>query len=500
MGATSTLTHEQSRLTDVARPLRTWAVTGAVVLSALFAVLAPIWTVRYIPLVDYPNHLASAFVLAHLNDPRFHFHSFYVSNWNSYPYLMMTAILVLLQKVVSINLAGRFLLSLSVISVPAAAWWFLRVVNAGQESLALWTLLTAQNLYFFLYGFINMQLSLALCLVVIAAWVLWLSKPRVFSWCILSIGVTALYFTHLMGAAVAGLVLTVYTIVDKRRWRELLLGWALFLPAAVFYLHAEWHSSSGWLISYRPIAGKLAGLLATVVSASVWVGFLTLVVIGLCCLLAYDRNPEFRWQLPWVASAGVLFALYWVCPAGIGPGLNADRRLLPFILIFGLAAVKVGQRWKLLAVIALALLCIRATALEYDFLSVQPHLDKVLRASSIIPPGSRVLPLVPFEGGAPLIEKHIWAYDVIKGGWFSPCLFHDPGVQPLAIKLQAYNPYSPSSCGQLKDMQWQRVHQDYDYVWAYDTPKYNVPLENIATLLIQADGLRIYQVRKNASR
>ena len=86
--------------------------------------LAPIWTVRYPPLVDYPNHLATAFVLAHLKDPAFRFRDFYAADWNSYPYLTMDVFLVGLQHFVSIDLAGRLLLSLCVLSVPSAAWFF----------------------------------------------------------------------------------------------------------------------------------------------------------------------------------------------------------------------------------------------------------------------------------------------------------------------------------------------------------------------------------------
>jgi hypothetical protein len=49
-----------------------------ILLLALIAValLFPVWLVRYPPLLDYPNHLARSFVLAHLHDPAFHFPSY----------------------------------------------------------------------------------------------------------------------------------------------------------------------------------------------------------------------------------------------------------------------------------------------------------------------------------------------------------------------------------------------------------------------------------------
>src|SRR5208282_411745 len=105
---------------------------------------------------DYPNHLAGAFVLAHLKDPGFQFSRYYASDWNTYPYLAMDVILLGLQRFLAIEIAGRVLLSLCLLAVPAAAWFFLRQANPGQESLALWSLLVSNNLYFFLFGMLNL--------------------------------------------------------------------------------------------------------------------------------------------------------------------------------------------------------------------------------------------------------------------------------------------------------------------------------------------------------
>src|SRR5579863_5561259 len=88
------------------------------------ALLAPIWTVKFPLLVDYPNHLASAFVLKHLHDAAYHFSEYYRSDWNLYPYLSMDVILLGLQRVARITTAGRLFLSLCVLSVPAATWFF----------------------------------------------------------------------------------------------------------------------------------------------------------------------------------------------------------------------------------------------------------------------------------------------------------------------------------------------------------------------------------------
>ena len=69
------------------------------------ALLLPVWLVRYPPLLDYPNHLARGFVLAHLNDPAFHFRGFYRAEWGPYPYLGMDLALVTLQRVLPAEVA-----------------------------------------------------------------------------------------------------------------------------------------------------------------------------------------------------------------------------------------------------------------------------------------------------------------------------------------------------------------------------------------------------------
>ncbi|MGH9681557.1 MAG: hypothetical protein ACRD4Y_16545 [Candidatus Acidiferrales bacterium] len=59
-------------------------------------IVAPIWISGFPPLLDYPNHLARSFVLAHLHDPDFAFGNFYRADWGVYPYLGFEASLAVL--------------------------------------------------------------------------------------------------------------------------------------------------------------------------------------------------------------------------------------------------------------------------------------------------------------------------------------------------------------------------------------------------------------------
>src|SRR3984893_4030123 len=179
------------------------------VLILAAALLVPIWSVAFPPLLDYPNHLARSFVLAHLADPAFTFSRFYRADWGAYPYLGMDASLAVLARLFPIETAGRIYLSLCVIALPGAVWFFLRQAQPDAEAASLWSLLIAYN-DFFLEGFLNFDLSLAVGFLALGFWLRWLARPGTGRWIAALLAFTALYFTHLLGFGIAGLIVAAY--------------------------------------------------------------------------------------------------------------------------------------------------------------------------------------------------------------------------------------------------------------------------------------------------
>ena len=468
------------------------ATAGLLILVAM-GLLAPIWTVRYPPLMDYPNHLASAFVLAHLRDGAFRFDQFYRADWNTYPYLTMHIILVGLQRIISIELAGRVLLSLCVLSVPAAAWFFVHRANPGEEGLAFWALLVANNLYFFRYGFLNQQLSMALCFLLLGLWLWYLERPRIAAWCLLLVSTTALYFTHLVGFAIAAVVMTAYAWASKRPIKQMIWAWALYVPGAILYLHATMGHGQGGKLQFRGLTDKIGSLVAVMVGWSPAIDFLTLLVLIGVLAWAQIDNEEFQWNRPWRRATLILFLFYWILPAAYGPATNLDKRILPFVFVLSLAGAKVGRRGRKLALVAVLLFLLRAGALEKYFVSVQPHLAKLTEAGFVIPPRARVLPIVDWANGAPLPERHFWAYGVIERGWFSPCLLHARGIQPFAIRPGAYDPCLPPLTAPSQ-LDWGRVQSEFDYVWAYRVPQFLPALNAVGKVVFEGQDLEIFQV------
>src|ERR1700722_19918278 len=264
--------------------------------------LAPIWTVAFPPLLDYPNHLARAFVLAHLNDSHFSFRAFYRSDWGAYPYLGMDASLAVLGRIFPIETAGRVFLSLSALALPGAAWFFLRQAQLKSDASFLWALLIAYNV-FFLEGFLNFDLSIAVGFVALGLWLRWLANPSRGRWFVALVAFTALYFTHLLGFGIAGLIVVAYLALSRRPFLYWLWSGSLALPGVAFYLHSSRVGLSANKIIFHGWDDKIDSLGMILHGYWPWLDWVSLLALGVWFIAAWWCNPEFRWDGKWIAIA-----------------------------------------------------------------------------------------------------------------------------------------------------------------------------------------------------
>ncbi len=459
--------------------------------------LTPIWIVTFPPLLDYPNHLARSFVLAHLNDPAFTFSRFYRADWGAYPYLGMDAALLVLGRLFPMETAGRVFLSLCALALPAAAWFFLRQVNPGEDGTAAWALLVACNV-FFLEGFLNFDLSLAVGFLALGLWLRWLRKPGIVPWMATLAAFTTLYFTHLLGFGIAGLVAMAYLAFDRGRVRDWIWSGALALPGMGFYLHSSRVGLSVQEIIFHGFWEKLDSLGMILHGYSPMLDLISLAALGVWFLAAWWRNPEFRWNYRWVGIAAFLFILFWAIPWMWGEGSDLDIRVLPVLFVLILTTARVGKRAKWLAAIPLLLFAVRTINLTQHFAAAEPQLAGLAGSFEAVPRGALVLPIV--EGDQDPIERpftHFWAYGVIRRGWFSPYLMDAPGETPLRIIYDSYTPDGFWDHVYDQPPDWKKVQSDYDYVWAYDVPSFSAALSDIGDRMYSSGALEVYKIRKS---
>jgi hypothetical protein len=490
---------------DAAKPTQAHSVstltalrlTGVLILAGML--VTPIWIAAFPPLLDYPNHLARAFVLAHLNDSHFTFQQFYRADWGAYPYLGMDASLAVLARLLPIETAGRIYLSLCVLALPGAVWFFLRQAQAGAEAASLWSLLIAYNV-FFLEGFLNFDLSLAVGFLALGFWLRCLARPGIGRWIAALVAFTALYFTHLLGFGITGLIVVTYLALSRRPIRDWLWSGALALPGVVLYLHSSRVGLSANKIVFHGWDDKLDSLGMILHGYWPWLDWISLAALAAWFLAAWWSNPEFRWDRKWMAIAAFLFALFWVIPWMWGQeASDLDIRVLPFLFVAILATARLGRRAKILAAVPLLLFAARTVSVTRHFREVQPALAGLARSFDAVPRGALLLPIV--EGDEDPIDRpftHFWAYGVIRRGWFSPYLMDAPGETPMRIIHDSYTPDGFWNLVYDKAPDWQQVQNDYDYVWAYDVPRFSASLAGIGERIYSSGALEVYRIRKTS--
>jgi hypothetical protein len=486
------------------------ALVSLALIAAAVLLILPLWIVKYPPLLDYPNHLARIWILGHINDPQYQFSQYYTVTFGAYPYLTMDVLLLGLQRLFSIFTGGKIILSLCVVGVPLAAWFFVRQANRENTSLACWGLLAGYNI-FFLWGFVNWQLSMALVLLVAGLWIRYLTRPTILRWLSLLVIVTVLYFTHLQGFGLAGLIITSYAALTVKGVRRigfaLLQGWALFLPGACLHLITRIttrETSAAWAMNFHPLSDKWERLYFFMQGYSPTLDTITLLALIACGFALWWRNREFKWNHPWPAITAGFFLLYWVFPGyGVNwAGDDADVRLLPFVFMLLPAVAYAGRRARWIALIGCLLFCARTTTVVRTFRSEQRELAGIARAFSLTPANARVLPVIESRDDEPQLRPyaHFWAYGIIERGWFSTYLLTIKNVTTVQVKSNLARPEGFWDLQYEDDPDWDKVADDYDYVWAFHVPQYKDDLEDIGDMIYESGDLRLYRIDKNRSK
>ena len=386
----------------------------------------------------------------------------------------------------------------------------MRQANRENTSLACWGLLSGYNI-FFLWGFVNWQLSMALVLVTAGLWIRYLARPTIVRWLALLLVATVLYFTHLQGFGLAGLIVTAYAALNRKGLRSIagavVQGWALFLPGGILHLITRIttrETTAAWAMNFHPLSDKWERLYFFMQGYSPALDTITLLVLLGCAVAAWWGNREFKWNHPWPAIVAGLFLLYWIFPGyGVNwAGDDADVRLLPFIFMLLPAVIYAGRRARWLALVACLLFCARSATVIRTFRAEQPELIGMARAFSMTPPNARVLPVIESRDDEAQFRPyaHFWAYGVIERGWFSTYLLTIKNVTTVQVKSNLARPEGFWDLDYQDDPDWDKVAGDYDYVWAFHVPQYKEDLDEIADVVYESGDLRLYRIKKDSAK
>src|SRR5689334_14531454 len=154
--------HQGSSSTGLPRP--------ALVFTALLVLAAmPVLPSTILPLLDYPNHLARMYVLAHLPESAT-LQTYYAIDWHALPNLAMDATVPFLSRIVPLVWAGKIFV-LATFLLLAGGTALLHRALFGRWTL--WPCLAFLLLYnrVLLWGFLNYLFGVGLALCAFASWV-----------------------------------------------------------------------------------------------------------------------------------------------------------------------------------------------------------------------------------------------------------------------------------------------------------------------------------------
>lgn len=227
-------------------------VVGLVV--TMLSLLSPIWVGRYLPLLDYPGHLASLFRWRHLHDPALRFDRFYELNLQPIPYWVQYGAEYLLAIPFGEEVAQKLFLSLAIGLLPLSV-----AVYAKQLGRDPWVGILAAPLAWNMnvsHGFLAYVGGLPLLFFALAALDGFATAP---SWKrgLLTLGLgVSLYFSHVL---IWGAFLFVGTFTALLAIRPLTLRKLLCLPLVLVpvFLVGVWAQTYGDADKTNlPISGK----------------------------------------------------------------------------------------------------------------------------------------------------------------------------------------------------------------------------------------------------
>ncbi len=353
------------------------------------ALTAPLLVVDVPPLLDYPNHLARAFVLASLPEDTV-LGAFYVPHWSVIPNLALDVLAPPLMHVLPVHVVGRLTIALAMLlpvlgtvaynTALGGRWWGFGVGAIAYH-------------YCLLLGFLNFSLALGVAILLAAAWVRWREARPALAIGLAIAGAPVLFLCHLMGLVCFGLLIggaELCAVVRQPRGivrRGLVLAAVFATPAGLYAMSAL--APLGGDAEFLPIGTKLAQL-ATVFTAYSWTLDMATAAVAFGVPAVGVWRGWGRVPGPAAYAAGLVVAVFAAAPFAWKGTYLLDTRFA-VLLAFMLFACFVPRRLPRLAIAAIVLVvAARTILLTAVWVDHRSDLAALRQAMQPVQPGQAV--------------------------------------------------------------------------------------------------------------
>jgi hypothetical protein len=461
----------------------------------------PVLSVDHAPLVDYPNHLARAYILATYAQTAA-FVAEYRTVVEPIPNVAIDLLLPALLRFTAIVPASKIFLAILVLLFVLGCHCLGKAIHGQPTWLAIPCCFFVYSSTL-LYGYVNYILGVGLYTLALAYWLSHRHRWTGVSLVLATALVFAAYLAHL--SAYAFICATVCAVEgfdylrQGRPARAVVVSLVpLVLPAVAFAAFMRGSGEVGG-VEWNSVSGKLVPLLTVFVSYSPILDGLAILSTATLVASVVAHRQRFAVNPPIFISGLVLFLLYCLSPKGLFTSSGVDARfILPAILLCALSVrMEVPSRAVAIALCACVLVFgLRVGGIWHTWLQLDRRITAEVERLMVLPAGARVYPVFATSSDRTTAKRersfqHVVQYATIYRHAFLPTLFALPGQQPLLFR-RAPKYASPSNQDKTA---WLRHMEGYDYVWSYGiSPELKQAISARGRMIREVDGFGLWQL------
>jgi hypothetical protein len=411
---------------------RPWIAFGICALASL----VPLWSAKYLPMVDLPQHAALVSAWLHYDDPEMRFADQFEIHLFT-PYVLTYLAAVWMARLVGVLAALKILVSVAVVGLPLAMMRHL-ARRGGDPWWALWGFPLSFGLSF-RWGFVSYIVAAPLCVLFVDEGDRYAREPSRRRAVALAVLGVVLFFTHLLVLAQAVVIVAVLVLLRAPDLRRAVVRLApLAAPIVLAALWAALAAGSDpkvrdWEWGFR--WSRLTMMPALLFDAP-WPPDLSVPVIDhlaaalalvLAVAVTLARPAPARDAAAWVPFT-VTFGLYLLGPSNAFSSVMVSDRFALFLVPFALSALGAGvdpgprraSRALTVAAALAAMALLTVSFRGFDAVEMAP----VDRLSRLVARGRRLVTLVFVPGSefapGPPVLAHVGGWtQAEKGGTFA---------------------------------------------------------------------------------
>lgn len=475
-----------------------------------------IFSVKYPPLIDLPNHMARYVLEAQFlsgKEPPDYFQIQYQLMPNLGMDLIAPFLLMLMQPI----LAAKIILIFSILLFWLGATFYILQANAYKPHAFLSSLLLLPYIlnYYFFMGFINYYSGLGLAFLVLVHFRYYWYKPKIqiIDLVLHTSFVFVLFLWHLADWAIYGLIMLSHVLVDSIKQYSLThefkpIIWRAFVAALpgmltcgllfgdIFHDYVSYEIVWGtWQEKIKLIINQFGiyNNLLDGISFFIW-----------CAAIGFLKGEKFcqKNDIIHYLVIVIFFILSFLIPVLIANEYGSDSRMWPpiFVCMISVLASFHTKDSKIALGLLFFCLCMRYLSITIAWHKYDNNLKLKEQSFVQFKPNARVLP-VRFPDLTDIYhpEAHFLSWAVINRGIFIPSLFNYPKApNPLQVK---YNPPWGSTIYQKNKDGWQinnvLIKKNYDFIWLINPLHEKHQIFSSEFKLIYSNGSDLYLYKVN---